>query len=666
MDERYALFANAIRALTMDAVEAAHSGHPGMPMGAAEIATVLWLDFLAHDPTRPDWPNRDRFILSAGHGCMLLYSLLHLTGYPRMTLDEIERFRQWGSLTPGHPEAGLTPGVEVTTGPLGQGFANAVGMAMAERLLAARFNRPGFDVVDHWTWVIAGDGDLMEGISYEAASLAGHLGLGKLVVFYDDNQVSIDGPTSLAFTEDVTGRFEALGWHVLDVDGHDMAALRRATQEARAAQGKPTLIRCHTRLARGAPGVEGQAKAHGAPLGADEVRRAKEAMGWPVEPSFYVPPTLYEWMAHRRTQWAATREAWEAKLTEWKRAHPELGREWDAWQRGELPEDLAERLPSFETGAAVATRKASGAVIAAVAEAVGNLVGGSADLTGSNNTRIPSAPAVSRNEWAGRNIHFGVREHAMAAACNGMARHGGLRPFCGTFLQFSDYMRPAVRLAGLSGYPTIFVWTHDSILLGEDGPTHQPVEHLAALRAIPNLVVLRPADARETAAAWLVALERSDGPTGLCLTRQGVPVLAETAARALHGVPRGAYVLWEAAEAGQPDVVVLASGSEVHVALEAARTAAAKGLAMRVVSFPSWELFAAQPEEYRREVLGPPGTARVVVEAGVRQGWQQWAGERAAYVTVERFGASAPARVLAEKYGLTPANVAAAIESVAH
>ncbi len=644
------LCVNAIRALAMDAVQQANSGHPGMPMGMADAAFVLWTRFLKHDPACPDWPNRDRFVLSAGHGSMLLYALLHLSGV--LDMEELKQFRQWESRTPGHPEYGLTPGVETTTGPLGQGFGNGVGMAIAERVLAERFNRPGFPVVDHYTYAIVSDGDLMEGISHEAASLAGHLGLGKLVYLYDDNDISIDGPTDLTFTEDVAVRFRAYGWHVLDVDGHDREAVAQAIEEARQVLDQPSLIICHTHIAYGSPNKQDTAESHGAPLGEEEVRLTKQNLGWPVEPPFHVPDEVYAYFEELKARWADQSAEWDALFDRYCRAHPDLAAELEAAWAGTLPEGWDAEVPTFEAGQSIATRAASGKVLNALGRRVFTLIGGSADLTGSNKTYLNGHPPLKRGDFSGRNIHFGVREHAMGAILNGMALHRGLRPYGGTFLVFADYMRPPIRLAALMELPVIFVFTHDSIFVGEDGPTHQPVEHLASLRAIPNLVVIRPADANETAEAWRVALQRADGPTALILTRQKVPVLDRSRLAPAEGLARGAYVLAKE-EGDRPDIILMASGSEVHLAVEARGRLAAEGIRARVVSFPSWELFEAQPAEYREQVLPSSVLARVAVEAAHPQGWERYVGPWGSTLGVERFGASAPYKVLAEQFNFT-------------
>lgn len=648
--ERDALCVNAIRALAMDAVEQARSGHPGMPMGMADAAYVLWRYFMRYNPRNPLWPNRDRFVLSAGHGSMLLYALLHLSGYD-MPMEEIRRFRQWGSTTPGHPEYDPHRGVEVTTGPLGQGFGVGVGMALAARMLAERFNRPGFPVVDHFVYVIASDGDMMEGISHEAASLAGHWGLGNLVVLYDDNEVSIDGPTDLAFTEDVAARFRAYGWRVLEVDGHDRAAVAQALAEAQRAGDRPTLIVCHTHLAYGSPHKQDKAEAHGAPLGAEEVRQTKERLGWPTEPPFHVPEAVYAHMRALVDLGAGWEAEWRATFARYAEAHPDLAAEWERWWRGELPEGWEEAVPIFPPSAdGMATRAASGKVLNALARVIPNLVGGSADLMESTQTYLHGFPPIRRGDFSGRNIHFGVREHAMGAILNGMSLYGPWRVYGGTFLVFSDYMRPAIRLAALMRRPVIYVFTHDSIAVGEDGPTHQPVEHLAALRAIPNLWVIRPADANETAEAWKAALRRTDGPVALILTRQKVPVLDRTGEGwgPAEGLHQGAYIL---AEAGRlpPALVLIATGSEVALAVEARRVLEAEGIPTRVVSMPCWEIFEAQPEDYRRSVL-PPGIPRLAVEAGVPDGWFRYA---EAVVGLERFGASAPYPEVYRRLGFT-------------
>lgn len=643
--------ANTIRGLAMDGVQKANSGHPGMPMGMADVATVLWSRFLKHNPQDPHWPDRDRFVLSAGHGSMLLYSLLHLSGYD-LPMSELKQFRQWGSKTPGHPEVGEAPGVETTTGPLGQGITNAVGMAMAERWLAARFNRPGYGIVNHFTYTIAGDGDLMEGISAEASSLAGHLALGKLIVLYDDNKISIDGSTEKAFTEDVLKRYEAYGWHVQRVDGHDPVQIIAAIEAAQAEGKRPSLIACRTHIGYGSPNKQDTAKAHGEPLGEEEIRLTKERLGLPVDQTFYVADGVYDFM--RGSDEA--QKAWEAIWQKYEAAYPELAAQFQAFLCGDLPADWDAVLPTFEPGSKLATRASSGQVLNAIADDVPHLLGGSADLTGSNKTDLKGEADLTPADFSGRYIRFGVREHGMGGILNGMALHGGIRPYGGTFLVFSDYMRHAVRLAALMHQPVIYVFTHDSIGLGEDGPTHQPIEHLMSLRLIPNLTVIRPAEATETAAAWRAALENQHGPTALALTRQGVPTFdAEKAARAKEGALRGGYILHDVAE---PQVILIGTGSEVHIALAGAALLAEKGVQARVVSMPSWELFEKQPAEYREMVLPSFITARASIEAGTPLGWERYVGLSGKAIGIQRFGASAPYQTIYEKLGLTAEAVA--------
>ncbi len=650
---------NSIRALAMDAVEQAQSGHPGTPMALAPAAYVLWTRFLRHNPANPDWADRDRFVLSCGHASMLLYSVLHLSGYD-LSLDEIRNFRQWGSRTPGHPERGHTPGVETTTGPLGQGFGNAVGMAIAERFLADHFNRPEHTIVDHRTWVFASDGDLMEGVASEAASLAGHLRLGKLNVVYDDNHITIDGDTALTFSEDVARRFEAYGWHVVRVgDGNDLAAIGAAYEAARAETSRPSLIILRTTIADPAPTKRNTADAHGSPLGAEEVRRTKELMGWPQEPKFHIPEdALTDW--RRAVPRGAELEAeWRSRFEAYAAREPALAGEFEQWLSGRLPEGWDQALPAVAPGAGqLATRQASGLALQAIAAAVPNLVGGSADLGGSTGTTLKQGGTFGPTS-SGRTFHWGVREHGMAACLNGIAAHGGLRPFGSTFLVFSDYMKPAIRLAAIMKLPVIYIGTHDSIGLGEDGPTHQPVEHLAMLRSIPNLVTIRPGDAAETIEAWRVAMERRDGPTMLVLTRQKLPVLDRTVMAPAEGVKRGAYVLLDPPGTGSLDTILIATGSEVGIALGAARLLQADGVRARVVSMPSWELFAAQPEHYRDVVLPPAVRARVAVEAGGPFGWSRWTTDQGAMVGMEGFGASAPGERLYQEFKLTAEQVAA-------
>ncbi len=645
-----------IRALAIDAVQKANSGHPGMPLGAAPMAHVLWSRHLKFDPADPTWPDRDRFVLSGGHGSMLLYSLLHLAGYG-LGIEEIEDFRQWGSRTPGHPEYGLTPGVETTTGPLGAGLSNAVGMAMAEAFLAATFNRPGTILVDHRTFCMVGDGDLMEGVASEAASLAGHLKLGKLVVLYDDNHISIEGCTDLTFSEDVGMRFEAYGWQVLGVaDGNDLAAIDRAIAEAIAEGGRPTLIKVRTIIGFGSPHKAGTAECHGAPLGVEESALTKEALGWPAGLFFAVPERVRELYAGVAARGAAARSSWSELLDSVRATEPQRASQWDAALAGRLPEGWADSLPVFKTGDSIATRAASGKVLNALAGVIPTLVGGSADLAPSNNTYLAGLADFSPSEPAGRNIRFGVREHAMGGILNGMAYHQGLFPFGGTFFVFSDYMRPTLRLAALSGLPVTFVFTHDSIALGEDGPTHQPIEHLASLRAMPDLVVIRPCDANETKVAWQAALERREGPTALVLSRQNLPVLDRGVLGPAEALMWGGYVL---ADASDPELIVIGTGSEVEIALAAARELSDAGVATRVVSLPSWELFEQQDAAYRESVLPAAVRARVAVEAGSTFGWERYVGEAGAVVGIDHFGASAPAGVLYKEFGITTAAVVA-------
>jgi transketolase len=639
-----------IRGLSMDAVQAANSGHPGTPMALAPLGWALFSKLRRHDPANPDWADRDRFVLSCGHASMLQYSLLHLSGYP-LSLDDIRHFRQWGSNTPGHPENHVTPGVETTTGPLGQGIGNGVGMAMAERHLAARFNKPGYDLIDHRTWVIASDGDIMEGVASEAASIAGHLKLGKLIVFWDDNKITIDGRTDLTFSEDVLARFASYGWHTESVDdGEDMGALVAAA-EAAARDTRPSFIRVRTIIGRPSPNKQDSSSAHGAPLGEDEIIATKQVMEWPTEP-FFVPDELASAAEAIRARGAEAHQSWMQCLAEYRKEFPEAAAELDATLAGELPAGWDGELPTFEADAkGVATRKASGAVLNALATKLGGLVGGSADLAGSNNSQmkgldnfLPGAEGIPRN------MDWGIREHGMGAAMNGMALHGGVIPYGATFLVFSDYMRPSIRLAALMKLHTRYIFTHDSIGLGEDGPTHQPVEHLAALRAIPDLAVFRPADANEVRECWKAAIEW-DGPAALALTRQNVPVLDRRVLASAEKAARGAYTLREAGGGG-PDLIFVATGSEVSLALGAAAVLEKEGTSVRVVSMPCWELFEKQDEAYRREVL-PPATPKVVIEAGIRQGWDRWVGNDAAFITMDRFGASAPSEVLYEKFGIT-------------
>ena len=650
---------NTIRTLAMDGVQKANSGHPGMPMGMADVAYVLWTRFLKHNPANPNWPDRDRFILSAGHGSMLLYSLLHLAGHD-LPLEELKSFRQWGSLTPGHPEYGHTPGVETTTGPLGQGFANGVGFAMAERFLAATFNRPDFPIFDHFTYAIVSDGDLMEGVSHEAASLAGHLGLGKLITFYDDNEISIEGSTDITFTEDVPARFRAYDWHVQEVDAYDLEGVEAAIRAAQAETERPSLIVCHAHIGYGSPNKQDSAGAHGAPLGEEEVRLTKEALGWPADAYFVVPDEAQAVFQQAVEQSQQAETEWRELFERYGETYPAEAALLETLWAGGLPDGWIDALPKFSlSDGPIATRNVSGGVLNAIADSLPTLIGGSADLAPSTKTLLNGMAEFQRETPTGRNLRFGVREHAMGSILNGMSLHGGVIPYGGTFLVFSDYMRPPVRLAAMMGLPVVFVWTHDSVWVGQDGPTHQPVEHIAALRTIPNLVVLRPADANETVAAWRVALERRDGPTALLLSRQKLPVLFETMQNPFEKVSRGGYILVESS--GVSNALIVASGSEVHAALEARELLAEKGIGVRIVSMPSWELFDAQPAEYRDSVLPPPVKARLAIEAGITMGWEKYVGPTGDVVGLDRFGASAPYQVLMEKFGFTAEAVAARV-----
>ena len=663
---------NTVRFLSVDAVQKANSGHPGLPLGAAPMAYVLWNRFLHHNPSNPQWFNRDRFVLSAGHGSMLLYSLLHLTGYA-LSLDEIKRFRQWGSLTPGHPERGLTPGVEVTTGPLGQGFANGVGMGIAEAHLSARFNRPNFPVIDHFTYVLVSDGDLMEGVASEAASLAGQLGLGKLIYLYDNNHVTLAASTRLTFTEDCAGRFAAYGWHVQKVaDGNDLPAIEQAIKRAQGETARPSLIIVDTHLGFGSPHKQDSFEAHGSPLGEEEVRLTKLNLGWPTEPAFHIPANVAEHFRQAIPRGSGLDAEWNALFNEYALAYPELADELRQRIRGDLPLDWSKDLPSFppETKG-MATRVAGGKALAALASRVTALMGGSADLDPSTHTQLKNAGDFARptgddhvfegesgggRSYAGRNLHFGVREHAMGAIANGLAAHGAILPYTATFLTFSDYMRPPIRLAALTGLHVVFVFTHDSVAMGEDGPTHQPIGHLASLRAIPHLTVIRPADANESAVAWCVAMESRDRPVVLVLSRQDVPTIDRSQYASAQGLRRGAYVLYDPTPV-VAQLILLASGSEVQLVMDAEKLLRQKGIFARVVSMPSWELFEAQPEDYRASVLLPAVRARLAVEAGVSQGWRRYVGDKGAILGIEKFGASAPGSVVLKEYGFTPEHV---------
>ena len=648
---------NTIRFLAVDAVQKANSGHPGAPMGAAPMAYVLWDRFLKHNPNDPKWPDRDRFILSAGHASAMLYALLHLTGYD-LSLDEIKQFRQWGSKTPGHPEYGLVPGVEVTTGPLGQGFANGVGMAIAERWLAQHYNRPGYEIINHYTYAIVSDGDLMEGVSSEAASLAGTLHLGKLIYLYDDNDISIEGNTDITFTENVSQRFQAYGWHVTGpIDGMDIASVDSAIRMAQQESGRPSLIICKTIIGYGSPNKAGTGSAHGEPLGEEEVRLTKENLGWLYEEPFTIPPEVLAHLRQAQERGKRQQQEWEAKMKAYRQAYPHEARQLEEDLRGDLPEgwdhDLADLFKAEDKP--IATRTASGRVMNAIAPKVHSLMGGAGDLAPSTRTILKDKGDYGADDYGGHNIHFGVREHAMGAIANGMALHGGIIPYTATFLIFYDYMRPPVRLAALMGLRVIYIFTHDSVGMGEDGPTHQPIEQLVGLRAVPKLVTIRPADATETVEAWKVALERRHGPTALILSRQNLPVLDRTPLAPASGLRHGGYILREASSS--PAVILIGTGSEVHIALEAGKLLQDKGVAARVVSLPSWELFDAQPVNYRNMVLPPNIRARISIEAAMPLGWERYVGLDGIAIGLSRFGVSAPGKVIYDKLGLTAQRV---------
>ncbi|MDI7258917.1 MAG: transketolase [Thermodesulfobacteriota bacterium] len=670
---------NTIRMLSVDMVQQANSGHPGMPMGAAPMAYALWTRFLKHHPGNPAWPDRDRFVLSAGHGSALLYSLLHLTGYD-LSLEEMKRFRQLGSKTPGHPEFRETPGVECTTGPLGQGFANGVGMAIAERFLAAHFNRPGHEIVGHYTYAIVSDGDLMEGIASEAASLAGHLKLGKLIYLYDNNHITLAGEIGLNFTEDVYRRFEAYGWHVISVeDGNDTEAISKAIDTARNESSRPSLISIRTHIGYGSPHRQDTFEAHGSPLGPEEVIATKKNLGWPPEPAFYIPEVALAHFREVLDKGSQLEEEWKAKLESYGKAHPDLRTEWDQWMKAGLLGDWDKDIPFFSPDPkGMATRSAGSQVINAIASHLPSLIGGSADLNPSTNTVLKNKGNFQCPEsgegtlqgsvsgpwgYEGANIWFGVREHAMGSILNGMSLHGGLFPFGSTFLIFSDYMRPAIRLAALMKLHVIYIFTHDSIALGEDGPTHQPVEQLASLRAIPGLIVIRPADANETAEAWRMAIEHRKGPVAIILTRQNVPVIDRSKLNPATGLRRGAYVLADSPP-GKPEVILIATGSEVHLTLEVYEKLRTEGIAARLISMPSWELFEQQPETYRMEVLPPEVTKRISIEAGATQGWHRYVGLEGEAMGIDQFGVSAPGGILLNHFGFTSENIIARIRAL--
>lgn len=647
---------NTIRFLAIEGVQKANSGHPGMPMGCAPIAYLLYSKMMRHNPSNPKWLNRDRFILSAGHGSMLLYSILHLSGY-NVSLDELKNFRQWGSITPGHPEFGLTPGVETTTGPLGQGFSNAVGMAIAEAFLSSLFNKDDIKLIDHFIYGICSDGELMEGISHESASLAGHLKLGKLIFFYDDNKITIDGSTSLAFSEDIQKRFDAYSWHVQTVnDVNDIPALEAAVTNAQNVTDKPSLIITKTHIGFGSPNKQDSSDAHGSPLGEAEIKLTKQNLDWQEESSFFIPEQVKEFFKQVHFNGKSKEEEWNRIFLEYQKKYPEEARLFSAVMNGELGNDWKSKLPVFDDeGKKVATRAASGLILNSIAPSLPTLIGGSADLAPSNNTFLKAYKSFSSDNYSGRNFHFGIREHGMAGVLNGMAIYGGVIPYGATFLVFSDYLRPSIRLASLSKIKPIYIFTHDSIGLGEDGPTHQPVEHLASLRAIPGLIVIRPADANETSVAWLAAIEHKESPVALILTRQGLPILDQKKYSPAENLLKGAYILKDSKS--KPDLILIASGSEVSLALKASEALEASGKNIRVVSFPSWELFEQQSSEYKDSVLPPSIKKRISIEAGISQGWQKYVGTEGVSISLESFGASAPAEILFEKFGFTIENI---------
>lgn len=658
------LAADTIRILTVDAVEKAKSGHPGLPMGCADFAIVLWTKFLKFNPANPHWFNRDRFVLSAGHGSMLLYSLFHLTGYKKMTLDQLKNFRQWHSLTPGHPEQHETEGVEVTTGPLGQGTGNSVGLAIGQKFYAATFNTPEFAISDHHVYAIVSDGDLQEGVSHEAAALAGHLGLDNLIWFYDDNQVSIEGKTSLSYSDDVPLRFKGYHWHVIEIDGNNSAQCEAALKEATAHTGQPTIIIGKTVIGKGSPKLQGLPKAHSDAFGPEEVIATKRNLGWPEDSQFLIPDRVKEFFAKLQPQWAKAEDDWNKLFAAYKAKNPEKAALWDTFLSKKLPANLESLLPQFPAGKSLATRVAGGDVLKVLFGALPNLVGGSADLAPSTKTLIKEYGSFSKEDRAGRNFHFGIREHGMGTIIAGLGYYGGLIPFGSTFFVFTDYMRPPIRISALSHIQGIYVFTHDSIFVGEDGPTHEPIEHLATLRAIPNVVVLRPGDANETAYAWLAALQRQDGPTVITLTRQNLPTFDRTKTAPASGLLKGGYTMWESKPGTTPELILIGTGSEVFLAYDAAQKLAEEGKAVRVVSLPSWELFEKQPQSYRDQVLPPAVTKRLSVEAGVSLGWKKYVGDHGKSVAIDKFGASAPYEKLAVEYGLTVENVLAHAKSL--
>lgn len=652
-----------IRTLSIDAIEKANSGHPGMPMGAAPMAYALWTNHLNVSPQNPNWFNRDRFVLSAGHGSMLLYSMLHLSGY-NLSIDDLKQFRQWGSKTPGHPEFGHTEGVDATTGPLGQGIAMAVGMALAERHLAETYNKDNFHVVDHYTYSICGDGDLMEGISSEAASLAGHLGLGRLIVLYDSNDISLDGDLDRSFSENVKNRFEAMNWEVLYVkDGNNIEEVTAAIEKAKQSTDRPTLIEVKTTIGFGSPNRAGTSGVHGAPLGSEEAKLTKEAYSWTFEEDFHVPSEVYDHFKEAVKDAGQKKEAaWNELFAQYEKEYPELAAQLKLAIEGKLPENWDQEVPVYEAGSSLASRASSGEVLNGIAKQVPFFIGGSADLAGSNKTTIKNTDDFGKNNYAGKNIWFGVREFAMGAALNGMALHGGLRVFGGTFFVFSDYLRPAIRLAALMGLPVTYVFTHDSIAVGEDGPTHEPVEQLASLRAMPNLSVIRPADGNETAAAWKLAVSSTDKPTALVLTRQNLPTIDQAPEKAYEGVEKGGYVVVEAADA-QPEALLLASGSEVGLAIEAQKALEKEGIRASVVSLPAWDRFDQQSDEYKESVLPKAVRARIAIEMGASLGWERYTGLDGDVIAIDKFGASAPGEAIIEKYGFTVSNVVSRVKA---
>jgi len=655
---------NTIRFLAVDGIQKANSGHPGMPLGCAPIGYTLYAKFMKHNPANPNWANRDRFVLSAGHGSMLLYSLLHLSGY-NLPMAQLQQFRQWESITPGHPEYRLTPGVETTTGPLGQGLANAIGLAIAEAHVAAVFNKDDMKIIDHHIYGICSDGDLMEGVSHEAASLAGHLGLGKLIFFYDNNSITIDGKTSLAFSEDIGKRFESYNWHVQYIDDvNDLETVENSVKIAQSVTNKPSIIVTKTHIGFGSPNKQDTSEAHGSPLGPDEVKLTKRNLGWPEDKQFYIPSEVADHFKEVQVKGKKEEEDWNKLFASYKTKYPEDAALFEKFMTGDFGDEWIAQLPKFEDdGKKIATRSAGSKVINAIAKYLPNLIGGSADLNPSTNTYIKESGAISKGNFTGRNIHFGIREHGMASILNGMALYGSIIPYGATFLVFSDYLRPALRLASLSHIKPIIVFTHDSIGLGEDGPTHQPVEHLASLRAIPSLVVIRPADANETSYAWQAAIQHKGSPVTIILTRQGLPVIDQNKYPSASNLLKGAYILKEAS-GGKPELILMASGSEVGVTLKAAEKLEAEGTKTRVVSFPSWELFEMQPESYKESVLPSSVKSRVSVEAGVKQGWEKYIGDKGSAVSIETFGHSAPVEILMEKYGFSVENISAVAKKV--